>query len=91
MTIHLATVMPAGILVVFQFVPIVRYKAIMVHRLNGWLVTLLLLVANAGAFMIADKSFGGKYGKSKPESHRGTLKPAAADVRLSKEIKCTIS
>lgn len=61
MQMHLGTIIPAGILVVVQFVPIVRYKAIMVHRLNGWLVTLLLFVANAGAIMITDRSFGGKY------------------------------
>lgn len=59
MKIHLATVIPAGIIVVLQFFPIIRYKAIMVHRLNGWVVTLLLLVSNASALMIADRSFGG--------------------------------
>lgn len=61
MQIHLGAIIPAGILVVFQFIPIIRYKAIMFHRLNGWLVTLLLFIGNAGAIMITDRSFGGKF------------------------------
>lgn len=61
MKIHLSTIIPAGILVVLQFFPIIRYKALIVHRLNGWTVTLLLLVSNAGALMIANRSFGGLY------------------------------
>ena len=54
-------VLPAGILAVLQFFPIIRHKVIMFHRINGWLVTLLLLAANAGALMIADRAFGGHF------------------------------
>ncbi|KAK3708404.1 hypothetical protein LTR37_011500 [Vermiconidia calcicola] len=61
MQLHLCAIIPAGILVFFQFIPIIRYKALIVHRLNGWTVVLLLLVANAGALMIANRSFGGLY------------------------------
>lgn len=61
MQLHLCTIIPAGILVVLQFLPIIRYKTIIVHRVNGWLVTILLLISNAGALMIANRSFGGHY------------------------------
>lgn len=59
MKIHLCTILPAGVLVALQFFPIIRYKVIMVHRINGWLVSLLLFISNAGALMIADRSFAG--------------------------------
>ncbi|KAG8680988.1 hypothetical protein FRC09_017837, partial [Ceratobasidium sp. 395] len=32
MLIHLATVLPAGILATLQFIPLIRYKALIVHR-----------------------------------------------------------
>ncbi|RVD89590.1 uncharacterized protein DFL_000592 [Arthrobotrys flagrans] len=58
-TIHLACVVPAGILVFFQFIPVIRYKALFLHRLNGYLIILLILTGNAGALMIARRAFGG--------------------------------
>ncbi|KAK6513114.1 hypothetical protein TWF506_009280 [Arthrobotrys conoides] len=58
-TIHLACVIPAGILVFFQFIPVIRYKALFLHRLNGYLIILLILTGNAGALMIARRAFGG--------------------------------
>jgi hypothetical protein len=58
-TLHLATILPAGILMVFQFVPAIRYKALLVHRINGYTIILLVFLANAGALMIARRSFGG--------------------------------
>jgi hypothetical protein len=33
--IHLFTIVSAGFLVIFQFVPAIRHKAILVHRVNG--------------------------------------------------------
>lgn len=61
MQIHLGTILPAGILVFFQFFPLLRYKALIVHRINGYVITTLLFISNAGALMIADRSFGGLY------------------------------
>lgn len=58
-TLHLVTIIPAGLLMVFQFVPIIRHKAILFHRINGYLVILLVFAANAGALMIAKRAFGG--------------------------------
>lgn len=58
-TLHLATVIPGGILAIFQFVPIIRHKALIFHRINGYIVILLLIALNVGALMIARHAFGG--------------------------------
>ncbi|KAJ5337194.1 uncharacterized protein N7506_005216 [Penicillium brevicompactum] len=57
--LHLYTILPAGLLAVFQFIPIIRYKVILFHRINGYAILLLSLVGTAGALMIARVSFGG--------------------------------
>lgn len=59
MLIHLATVLPAGLLAVFQFVPVIRHKFILYHRIAGYILILLITVGNAGAVMIADKAMEG--------------------------------
>lgn len=59
MLLHLATVLPAGILVPWQFVPAIRYNFLTFHRINGYLLVLLLLLGNVGALMIARYAFGG--------------------------------
>ena len=56
---HLSTILPAGLLVWLQFVPLIRHKAILFHRMNGYLVLCLSIVSIAGVFMIAEKAFGG--------------------------------
>ena len=43
-----------------QFVPIIRHKVRIFHRINGYVVLLLLLLSNAGALMIVRRSFGGQ-------------------------------
>lgn len=58
-TIHLATILPAGLLMVWQFVPVIRHKFLLLHRINGYLIILLVLVSNVGAMMIARRAFGG--------------------------------
>ncbi|KAK5174514.1 uncharacterized protein LTR77_001594 [Saxophila tyrrhenica] len=57
--LHLATVIPAGLLMVWQFLPIIRRKFLIFHRINGYVVTILLLLGVASAFMLARRSFGG--------------------------------
>lgn len=44
-----------------QFVPIIRYKALVFHRTNGHTVILLLILSNIGALMIARHSVGGEF------------------------------
>lgn len=58
-TIHLSACLPAGFLMVWQFLPIIRHKALIFHRINGYFVILLVFISNAGALMIARRAFGG--------------------------------
>lgn len=57
--LHLAAVLPAGFLAVFQFVPVIRHKFLIYHRIAGYLIILLVLIGNAGALMVVRHSFGG--------------------------------
>ncbi|KAL8387029.1 hypothetical protein RB595_010209 [Gaeumannomyces hyphopodioides] len=59
MMLHLFTIIPASILAVLQFVPAIRHRAIIVHRLNGYFVVLLALVGTAGALAAARHAMGG--------------------------------
>ncbi|KAL2760184.1 hypothetical protein ACRALDRAFT_1067205 [Sodiomyces alcalophilus JCM 7366] len=56
---HIATVLPAGLLVCLQFVPVIRHKAVLFHRINGYLVILLSILSTVGALMVTRHSFGG--------------------------------
>lgn len=58
-TLHLATLIPGGLLAILQFVPFIRYKATLFHRINGYIVILLLILLNVGALMIGRHAFGG--------------------------------
>ncbi|KAH7370207.1 hypothetical protein BKA65DRAFT_487870 [Rhexocercosporidium sp. MPI-PUGE-AT-0058] len=58
-TLHLVTIIPAGFLAVFQFIPVIRHKFLLLHRLNGYTILLLSLLGNVGALMIARRAFGG--------------------------------
>ncbi|KZL80645.1 hypothetical protein CI238_08311, partial [Colletotrichum incanum] len=57
--IHLAGILSAGFLACFQFVPVIRHKILLFHRISGYIILLLSLVGTAGAFMIARNAFGG--------------------------------
>ncbi|KAJ8087144.1 hypothetical protein PM082_005972 [Marasmius tenuissimus] len=59
MLVHLGAILPAGLLAVFQFVPAIRYRAIIVHRLTGYASLLLLFVGTGGAFAMTRHSMGG--------------------------------
>lgn len=59
MILHLASVVPAGVLAAVQFVPVVRYKALIFHRVNGYAIILLVTLANVSGLMIARRTFGG--------------------------------
>ena len=61
MQLHLYTIIPAAILVCFQFTPWVRHKVLLFHRMNGYLVILLSLVSDAGILIIAQVAFGGDF------------------------------
>ncbi|KAI1190322.1 hypothetical protein F5B17DRAFT_387612 [Nemania serpens] len=57
--LHLATVVPGSLLACFQFVPVLRRKYMLVHRINGYLVTVLSVVGTVAAIMIARRAAGG--------------------------------
>ncbi|KAK1989665.1 hypothetical protein LX36DRAFT_545764, partial [Colletotrichum falcatum] len=59
MMIHLAAVLPAGILLVLQFTPVIRHRWILLHRINGYVVMLLLFVSNIGAFIVLSRRQNG--------------------------------
>lgn len=59
LTIHLAACLPAGFLMVWQFVPLIRHKLLLFHRINGYIIILLVLVSHIGAIIIARRAFGG--------------------------------
>ncbi|KAK2809690.1 hypothetical protein FQN50_003534 [Emmonsiellopsis sp. PD_5] len=60
-SLHLATVLPFGMLSMPQFSPALRRKWPAFHRINGRISLLLFLVSSIGALMIADTSFGGAF------------------------------
>ncbi|KAI1505047.1 hypothetical protein F5X99DRAFT_301863 [Biscogniauxia marginata] len=57
--LHLGCMLPAGLLMLVQFIPVVRHKAITLHRINGYLVILLSILGTVGAIMIARNAVGG--------------------------------
>ncbi|KAK2604538.1 hypothetical protein N8I77_007459 [Diaporthe amygdali] len=59
MMLHLYGIIPCCILLFFQFVPVIRQKAILFHRINGYVVTILMAVALVGGLMAVNNSFGG--------------------------------
>ncbi|KAH7121348.1 hypothetical protein EDB81DRAFT_952137 [Dactylonectria macrodidyma] len=56
---HLAGILPAAILVVFQFLPAIRHRFLIFHRINGYIVLSLSVASIVGVFMIAKPTFGG--------------------------------
>ncbi|KAJ4415409.1 hypothetical protein N0V82_007348 [Gnomoniopsis sp. IMI 355080] len=59
MMLHLYSIIPCCFLVFFQFVPIIRHKFVLLHRINGYLVVLLMGVAIVSGLMVLSESFGG--------------------------------
>jgi hypothetical protein len=57
--LHLASILPASILVVIQFTPFIRHRWMMIHRISGYAAILLYVVSFAGVLMIAREAFGG--------------------------------
>ncbi|KAH8687302.1 hypothetical protein BGZ60DRAFT_438897 [Tricladium varicosporioides] len=58
-TLHLAGCLPAGFLMVWQFVPVIRHRFLLFHRINGYVIIVLVFICLAGALMIGRTSFGG--------------------------------
>lgn len=60
-TLHIVTVIPSGLLVALQFIPIIRHKALLFHRLNGYLVILLVLLLSVSGIISSKVAFGGDF------------------------------
>ena len=61
MKLHLYCILPAALLVCLQFVPVIRHKVRIFHRLNGYVVILLSLISSAGTIIITRHAFGGDF------------------------------
>ena len=59
MMLHLYGIIPCCLLLFFQFVPVIRQKAVLFHRINGYIVIFLMAVAVVGGLMATSNSFGG--------------------------------
>ncbi|KJZ72500.1 hypothetical protein HIM_08169 [Hirsutella minnesotensis 3608] len=57
--LHLAGILPAGLLAVFQFVPVIRHKVLIIHRISGYIIILLSIVGVVGIFLVARHGLGG--------------------------------
>ncbi|CAG8974959.1 hypothetical protein HYALB_00007636 [Hymenoscyphus albidus] len=57
--VHLLCVIPAGMLLPLQFLPVMRKKYIGLHRYSGRLLFVLLIVGNITALRLGPKSVGG--------------------------------
>jgi uncharacterized membrane protein len=63
MIVHLAGCLPAGLLAVLQFTPIIRHKFILFHRMVGYVTLVLVLISNIGAIIIIRRPAGGDISK----------------------------
>jgi uncharacterized membrane protein len=61
MMLHLFCILPATFLACFQFVPAIRHKVMLFHRMNGYVIIVLSLIGSAGAIIIAPHAFGGEF------------------------------
>lgn len=57
--LHLSAILPCALLAIFQFIPAIRYRFMIFHRMSGYIIITLTLIANAGAIMVARRAFGG--------------------------------
>jgi len=57
--LHLACILPAGMLTVLQFVPAIRHKLMLFHRINGYIILLLSLGGVVGGLILARQTAGG--------------------------------
>ena len=59
MMVHLFCILPASLLVLLQFIPAIRHKVILFHRINGYLVITLSLISSASVLVFLNVAFGG--------------------------------
>ncbi|KAG8730216.1 hypothetical protein FRC10_002977 [Ceratobasidium sp. 414] len=57
--VHIGTILPAGIFAITQFIPQIRYKALIMHRVIGYVTLFLLLIGTVTGFILGRRTFGG--------------------------------
>lgn len=57
--LHLVTILPAGLLAILQFTPVIRHRVRLIHRINGYIIIVLFLASNVGAVGMSRRAFGG--------------------------------
>ncbi|KAI6086366.1 hypothetical protein F4821DRAFT_129517 [Hypoxylon rubiginosum] len=57
--VHLACILPASALALSQFVPAFRRRALWLHRINGYIATVLCVAATIGVLAILRRTMGG--------------------------------
>jgi hypothetical protein len=57
--IHVYLSIISGIFAVFQFIPAIRRRAVILHRINGYMVLMLLIPSTVGGSIVARRAFGG--------------------------------
>lgn len=62
LTLHLAAILPGGFLSVFQFIPKIRHSFLTFHRINGYIIYLLLILGVLGGAMLTRRTLGGAFG-----------------------------
>jgi hypothetical protein len=58
--IHIYLTIVGGILVGLQFMPAIRRKSVLLHRVNGYTCLILLIVGNISGGIISRRAFGGE-------------------------------
>ncbi|QRW01698.1 hypothetical protein RhiLY_00695 [Ceratobasidium sp. AG-Ba] len=58
--IHIYLNIIAGLFAVFQFIPMIRRRKIIIHRINGYFVLLTLIPATVTGSIVARRAFGGE-------------------------------
>ncbi|KAG9083744.1 hypothetical protein FRC06_004385, partial [Ceratobasidium sp. 370] len=59
-SIHIYLNIIAGVFAVFQFIPMIRRRKIILHRVNGYFVLSTLLPATVAGAIVARRAFGGE-------------------------------
>jgi hypothetical protein len=58
--IHIYCTIPGGIIAVFQFIPGIRRRAMLFHRINGYVALFLVTLGTLGGTIVARRAFGGE-------------------------------
>ncbi|KDQ55610.1 hypothetical protein JAAARDRAFT_37015 [Jaapia argillacea MUCL 33604] len=57
---HIYLTIIAGIFAIFQFIPAIRRRMMILHRINGYFVLILLIPGIVGGTIVARRAFGGE-------------------------------